>query len=69
MEKSWRPEDWGTYVEEVVQKKFEIEGRTDWIFYVESGADAMLKAISKMPYCTNPVLLPEGNYHLIPLAP
>lgn len=46
----WRPEksDWEILVNESVRKRFKVEGRTGWLFYVECGADAMLEALFKM---------------------
>jgi hypothetical protein len=43
----YRPENWGKLRDDAIQKRFEVEGRTDWIFYVEAGADAMLEALRK----------------------
>jgi len=54
---SWRPNDW-----ENPYRPIESGARD--IF--EDGADAMLEALRKMPYCTHPIMLPNGNYYLIP---
>ncbi len=44
-QKNWRPEGWQAAVGKAVKERFELEGRSDWIFYAEAGADAMLESL------------------------
>lgn len=45
----WRPEEkeWAELINKCCEERFKVEGRTDWQFYVEVGADAILKALVK----------------------
>ncbi len=68
---SWRPEGWSNPYSELPKGWFGSDTEANIIHYAkqegfEAGADAMLEAIKKMPYCTHPIMLPNGNYYLIP---
>ena len=69
----WRPKGWRNPYDPVYGFNMDgnemvtfIEKSNEKRLIFEAGADAMLEAIKKMPYCTHPVMLPNGNYYLIP---
>jgi hypothetical protein len=57
----WRPQDWSNPYG--APKETMVAG------CYEHGATDLLEALRKQPYCTNPVLLPNGKYYLIPDDP